>query len=258
MDNQVSLIGVLPNINAEGSPSCPPVFGPGYGGQLSEDQVQKLYKEQSAFFEATRDLREQLYQKGLELRSELAKENPDANKAAALQKEISALRAEFDQKRLNHILNMKKINPEIGRSFGRRYAIMGPGMMYGGRMGPWANGRRGFGGYNYPYCPYGGPRSGYGMGPGYGMGSGWGWGMHTYGYDRDDLQPQGRHTGPLGKKDAEKIVENYIQSTHNPNLKLGKIEDAGNAFRAQIVTNDNSLVDEVLIDKDSGYMRPAY
>jgi Spy/CpxP family protein refolding chaperone len=230
----------------------------GCGGQFSEDQVQKLYKEQSAFFEATRDLREQLYQKGLELRSELAKDNPDANKAAALQKEISTLRAEFDQKRLNHILNMKKINPEIGRGFGRRYAMMGPGMMYGGRMGPWAMGPGG----------YAGPRGGYGMGPGmmgpgYGMGPGmmgpgWGWGMNPYGYDRDDQLQSGSHTGPLEKKDAEKIVENYIQSTRNPNLKVGKIEDAGNAFRAQIVTNDNSLVDEVLIDKDSGYIRPAY
>ena len=60
------------------------------------------------------------------------------------------------------------------------------------------------------------------------------------------------------KKDAEKIVENYIKATRNPNLKLGKIEDSGNAFRAQIVTRENSLVEEVLIDKDSGYMRPAY
>jgi hypothetical protein len=41
-------------------------------------------------------------------------------------------------------------------------------------------------------------------------------------------------------------------------LKLGKIKDAGNAFEAEIVTQDNSLVDRVLIDKTSGWMRPAY
>jgi zinc resistance-associated protein len=66
----------------------------GYWGQLSEEQIQKLYAEQSAFFEATRDLRDRQYQKRLELRSELAKENPDAQKAAALQKEISQLKAD--------------------------------------------------------------------------------------------------------------------------------------------------------------------
>jgi zinc resistance-associated protein len=216
--------------------------GCGYWGELSEDQIQKLYKEHAAFFEATKDLRGRLYQKRLELRSELAKENPDTNKAAALQKEISELKAEFDQKRLNHFLNMKKINPDIGRGFGGRYGMMGPGMMYGGRMGPWTMG----------------PGM---MGPGYGMGPGMmgpAWGMSPYGYDRDDQLQSGRHMGPLEKKDAEKIVENYIQATRNPNLKLGKIEDSGNAFRAQIVTKENSLVEEVLIDKDSGYMRPAY
>jgi zinc resistance-associated protein len=219
-----------------GGPGC------GYWGELSEDQIQKLYKEHAAFFEATKDLRGRLYQKRLELRSELAKENPDTNKADALQKEISELKAEFDQKRLNHFLNMKKINPDIGRGFGGRYGMMGPGMMYGGRMGPWTMG----------------PGM---MGPGYGMGPGMmgpAWGMSPYGYDRDDQLQSGRHMGPLEKKDAEKIVENYIQATRNPNLKLGKIEDSGNAFRAQIVTKENSLVEEVLIDKDSGYMRPAY
>jgi Spy/CpxP family protein refolding chaperone len=248
--------------------------GPGFGycGELSEDQIQKLAKEQSAFFEATQDLRGRLYQKGLELRSELAKENPDANKAAALQKEISEMKAELGQKRLNHILNMKKISPEIGRGFGGGYGMMGPGMMYGGMMGPWAMGP-GYGMGSEMLGPgYGrgpgmmGPGYGMGpgmMGPGYGMGPGlmgpgWGRGMNPYGYDRDDQLQSGRHMGPLEKKDAEQIVENYIQSTRNPNLKLGKIEDTGNAFKAQIITKDNSLVDEVLIDKDSGYMRPAY
>jgi Spy/CpxP family protein refolding chaperone len=235
--------------------------GPGFGywGELSEDQIQKLDKEQSAFFEATKDLRGQLYQKGLELRSELAKQNPDPNKAAALQKDISALKAELGQKRLNHFLNMRKISPEIGRGFGGGYGMMGPGYGRGpGMMGPGYGMGPGMMGPGYGYGM--GPGM---MGPGYGrgpemMGPGWGRGMNPYGYDRDDQLQSGRHMGPLGKKDAEKIVENYIQSTRNPNLKLGKIEDAGNAFRAQIVTKDNSLVDEVLIDKDSGYMRPAY
>jgi hypothetical protein len=141
-------------------------------------------------------------------------------------------------------------------------------MMYRGMMEPWDRGPRGYGGRYCPNYPSGEFRGGYGMGPGmmgpgYGMGPGMmdpgrGMGMNPSWSDRENLQHMSRHMGSLEEKDAQKIVENYIQSTRNPNLKAGKIEDAGNAFKAQIVTRDNSLVEEVLIDKRSGYMRPAY
>ena len=77
-------------------------------------------KQRQAFFEETRDLRENLYQKELELRSELAKEDPDAQKAAGLQAEISELTAQLDQKRIDHRIKMKKENPEFfaGRGYG--------------------------------------------------------------------------------------------------------------------------------------------
>jgi hypothetical protein len=243
--------------------------GPGFGyrGELSEEDASKLDQERLNFFEATKDLRSKLYQKGLELRSELAKEDPDVNRAAALQKEISELKAELGQKRLTHFFNLRKIIPDIGRSPRGGYGMMGPGMMHGGMMGPGMMGPGGYGSRYYPDCPYDSPRGGYGMGPGmmHGgmmgpgmMGPGWGWGMNPYDADRDDPQQSVRPMGPLERKDAERIVESYIQATGNPNLKLGKIEDSGNAFKAQIVTKENSLVEEVLIDKDSGYLRPAY
>ena len=59
--------------------------GFGYWGDLGEEDIQKLEKERTDFFEATKNLRANIYQKRLELRSELAKENPDAKKAAELQ-----------------------------------------------------------------------------------------------------------------------------------------------------------------------------
>jgi Spy/CpxP family protein refolding chaperone len=247
---------------AQEGPGC------GYWGDLSEEDIQKLEKERIDFFEDTKNLRANIYQKRLELRSELAKENPDAKKAAELQSEISKMRAEFDQKRLNHFLNIRKINPDMGKGFGGGYGMMGHGWMHGGRMEPWDMGSRGYGGRYCTNGPYGNFRGGYGMGPGmmgpgYGMGPGmmgpgWGRGENPYWSDRDNPQQSGRHMRPLEEKDAEKIVANYIQSTRNPNLKAGKIEDSGNAFKAQIVTKDNSLVEEVLIDKRSGYMKPAY
>ncbi len=123
-------------------------------GNLSDEDQNDLAKERQAFFSETQDLRQDIYKKRLELQSELAKKNPDVQKAAALHKDISKLAEEFDQKRLAFILKMKKINPNFGRmglrgteeddddvncpNYGRQYGHhmgrrhgygMGPGMM---------------------------------------------------------------------------------------------------------------------------------
>jgi len=125
------------------------------------------------------------------------------------------------------------------------------------------------------YCPNcGAYQGGYGMGPGmmgYGMGPGMmGYGMDPgmmgygrgygmmgpgYGYNQQYQQPQ----RSINEKDAKGIVENYLNSTRNPNLKLGKIQDEGSAFEVQIVTKNNgSLVDRVLVDKNTGWLRSVY
>jgi hypothetical protein len=41
----------------------------------------------------------------------LAKKNLDTQRAVSLQKEISDLRARIDQKRIEHMIEMRKINP---------------------------------------------------------------------------------------------------------------------------------------------------
>ena len=126
-------------------------YGPrGYGAQgyqsnLSEEELAKLNQERQAYFEATSDLREKLYQKELQLRSELAKPEPDAKIAAGLQKDISGLESELDQKRLEHRINMRKEFPRggyQGYGYGPRGRGMGRGMYgggdcYGGRGGCW-------------------------------------------------------------------------------------------------------------------------
>lgn len=226
-----------------------PAFG--YWGDLSEEDIQKLEKERATFFEATKNLKTKIYQKRLELYSEMAKENPDAGKAAKLQTEISGLKAEFDQKDLEHLLNMKKIVPDIGRGYGGGYGMMGPGMMHHGMMGPW--GAMGPGGYGMGPGMMG-PEM---MGPGM-MYRGWGTGMNSSESEREIPPNMSRQMGSLEEKDAAKILDNYVRSTRNPNLKAGMIEDKGSSFKAQIITRDNSLVEEILIDKRTGYMRPAY
>ncbi|MBK7550975.1 MAG: hypothetical protein IPI61_04560 [Syntrophaceae bacterium] len=117
-------------------------------------------------------------------------------------------------------------------------------MMYGGGygygMGPGMTGGRGYG---------------HGMGGmmGYGQGYGMGAGM-TRGYGRPYAEP-GK---PLEMKDAQARMEDYLKSTRNPNLKLGKIRDKGTAFEAEVLTKSNALVDRVLIDKRTGWMNSAY
>ena len=88
---------------------------------LSDDEIEQLENERESFLNTTKGLRQDVYAKELELRSELAKEDPDTKKAAKLQKEISDLIAEFDQKRLDHVIRMKKINPEAGKRLGHRW-----------------------------------------------------------------------------------------------------------------------------------------
>ena len=137
--------------------------GAGYGmfGDLSADQIQKLDEERAAFWQATKDLRRQIYQKRLELASELAKQNPDAAAAAAVQQQISDLMAQLAQKHLEHFLRVQKIDPDAGRGGPMGFGMMGSGMMRHHMMGP-----GGYGGWERPDCAFGGPGGGYGMGPG--------------------------------------------------------------------------------------------
>ena len=107
--------------------------GSGYMGRnLNEDEMKKFDEARQSFFEETESLRQSLYVKELELRSEFAKEKPDAKKASEIQKEISGLEAQLSQKRIDHMIKMREINPGVGRGF------MGRGPKgYGNRGNCW-------------------------------------------------------------------------------------------------------------------------
>jgi hypothetical protein len=97
----------------------------GYGrnsfySDLSDEEIKKLDEERSAFFEATDDLKRKIYQKRLELRSELANKEPDEKNALTIQKDLSSLEAQLDQKRIGHLIKIKKINPDLA-GIGRGY-----------------------------------------------------------------------------------------------------------------------------------------
>jgi hypothetical protein len=131
-----------------------------------------------------------------------------------------------------------------GGGWGMGPYMMGPGWGYGYGMGPGMMGP----GYGYGMMGPGWHR-GYGMWPGM-MGPGYAYG---YGPQYQPLQHQ-----PVDEEHAKSLVEGYLKSTRNPNLKLGKIKDEGQYFEAEIVTNDNSLANMIIVDKDTGWMRSAY
>ncbi|MGD8337700.1 MAG: periplasmic heavy metal sensor [Desulfobacterales bacterium] len=113
--------------------------GYGYNQNLTNEQQKALDQERQAFLNASDSIRQDLSAKNLELRSELAKDNPDAQKAAALQKEISKLESDLDQKQLDFMLDARKVAPDAGRGH-----MMGGMMGYGPGYGSGAARRGGY------------------------------------------------------------------------------------------------------------------
>ena len=96
------------------------------------------------------------------------------------------------------------------------------------------------------------------MGGGYGSGSTMMGPGHGQQYGRENAPQYQQPQKPLNENQAKERLENYLQSRNNPNLKLGKIEDKGNVFEANILTKNGSLVDKILVDKNTGQMHSAY
>ena len=94
---------------------------PGYGphADLSDEQRAKFDGERQAFWDETADLRRGIRQKNLELQSELNKKEIDGVRAHAIQKELSELRAQLDEKRLDHRMRIIQIDPDVGGGMGR-------------------------------------------------------------------------------------------------------------------------------------------
>jgi len=119
---------------------------------LTPEQREQLDAERKAFLEATRKARQDLRARRLALKAEIAKSELDIDAARGLQQEISRMQADLDQKRLEHIENVRKIDPDAGRGFfgkGRGRGHHGHG--YGHHYGK----GRGMGQGNGPGdCPY--------------------------------------------------------------------------------------------------------
>jgi len=129
-------------------------YGNGNIDQMSPEAYKQFEQKRELFFKETQDIRTSLFEKERDLQNELAKDEPDVAQASRLQKVLSDLQSQFDQKRIENMVEMRKLNPNAGRGFksgGFRKGSGGPMMGHGYNRG-------------------GGPMMGYGS---YGGGNCW-------------------------------------------------------------------------------------
>ncbi len=98
-------------------------YDTGRNANLSDKEIKKIDKARDDFFKSTEKIREAIYQKRIELRTELSKSDPDTKKLKTVQQELSNLEADLDQKSLDYEVELNKIAPNArerfaGRNFG--------------------------------------------------------------------------------------------------------------------------------------------
>lgn len=106
--------------------------GPRYNQEMNSEEYKRFEQKRESFFNETKELRADLYEKERDLQNEFAKDELDAAKASGLQKDISELRAQLDQKRIDHMVEMRKLNPKAGRGYMGGGPMMGYGSSRGG------------------------------------------------------------------------------------------------------------------------------
>ena len=60
----------------------------------------------------------------------------------------------------------------------------------------------------------------------------------------------------LSVADVKANLERWLSWQGNPRLKIGNVAENGGTITADIVTSDNSLVQRLIVDRNSGAVRP--
>jgi Spy/CpxP family protein refolding chaperone len=108
-------------------------MGNGYMGNgymmenLSAENQQKMLDQMNSFFASTKEIREQRYQKQLELNKEYANPEKDQAKIETLQKELFDLSTQFEKQRFDNRIAMQKLFPDNNMS-----SFTGANRGYGG------------------------------------------------------------------------------------------------------------------------------
>jgi len=81
-------------------------------------------------------------------------------------------------------------------------------------------------------------------------------GMH-HGWSRGQCpRSKTQQMAPMGQDEARTLMKNYV--TANPNLKIGEIKEKDDVYVGEIVTRDGSLVEKLVVDKKTGWMKRDY
>ncbi len=76
-----------------------------------------------------------------------------------------------------------------------------------------------------------------------------------WGRGQCDLEAQ-KNLTPMSQDQVRQMLDHYVAA--NPNLKVGKISDKGGIYEARIVTKDDSLVEKILVNKKTGFIKREY
>lgn len=126
----------------QGGPDYCGQYGRGYE-DLTGEQRSQLDKLHQRFYDDTTQLRDEIRANSAELDTLLNSPNPDAERAKALQKEMSDLRAKLGQEQINLRLEGRKVAPELrsDRDYhGHHMGGYGHGMGHGWHMGGYGPG----------------------------------------------------------------------------------------------------------------------
>ena len=105
---------------------------------VTEEQWNKLRDLDKKFYQETEPLRNEIMNLSHELYALLTGDDPEPEKAKAIQRNLSELRAQMDEKRLAHALEARTINSEFRfmREYGWRYHHHPRDYVSGKRYGP--------------------------------------------------------------------------------------------------------------------------
>ncbi len=104
---------------ATNSSSCPVS---GSGSVLSDEDIKTLTDAKNTFLEETSEVREQAYQKQLELRDALNVDSPDMEMVSEIQADLSEMIGQIAQARLRYQIATKGITSSYGSGCGNASA----------------------------------------------------------------------------------------------------------------------------------------
>ncbi|MFO7965942.1 MAG: hypothetical protein R6U50_18590 [Desulfobacterales bacterium] len=140
------------------------------------------------------------------------------------------------------------------------FGMSGPAMSQDAQNGTQAKDSNGSAQTEGWFCPWcGSPMGERGMGPGmmHGRDMKQRGGYYHHGWSRGTCpRAQMKRMKPMTEADIRGLMENYVAG--NPNLKVGEITEKEDTYVAEVVTRDDSLVEKIIVDKNTGYMKRSF